>query len=186
MYGLSFDKINVIIACCEEIYGRYCTKKVKMITSTHNLLSSSQYKKVVHFVSVFFSCFCFWFLVLENLPPLRNHVKSLLIPSVLKRVQRWRASWIRSIVLAAWKRPPQNICYTLYDYVSYCYCYRFLVIMKSTLLWRYPCTLRVVVSQGRRLRFEERPFAFPSNMRVHVMPTSNDVWDHFLLIRRKH
>ena len=29
MYGLSFDKINVIIACCEEIYGRYCTKKSK-------------------------------------------------------------------------------------------------------------------------------------------------------------
>ena len=29
-------------------------KKVKMITSTHNLLSLSQYKKVVHFVSVFF------------------------------------------------------------------------------------------------------------------------------------
>ena len=29
MYGLSFEKINVIIACCEDIYGRYCTKKSK-------------------------------------------------------------------------------------------------------------------------------------------------------------
>ena len=34
---LRFDKINAIIAFCEEIYGRYCIKKVTMITSTHNL-----------------------------------------------------------------------------------------------------------------------------------------------------
>ena len=27
MYGLSFDKVNVIIACCEDIYGRHCIKK---------------------------------------------------------------------------------------------------------------------------------------------------------------
>ena len=27
MYGLSFDKINVIIACCKDIYGRYCIQK---------------------------------------------------------------------------------------------------------------------------------------------------------------
>ena len=33
-YGLSFDQINVIIMCCEEIYGRYCIKKVTMMTST--------------------------------------------------------------------------------------------------------------------------------------------------------
>lgn len=32
---------NVIIACCEDIYGRFCMKKVTMITSTHNLPSSS-------------------------------------------------------------------------------------------------------------------------------------------------
>ena len=35
MYGLSFDKANVIIACCKDIYGRYdVLKKVKMITFT--------------------------------------------------------------------------------------------------------------------------------------------------------
>ena len=33
-YGLSFDKINVIIICCEDINGRYCIKKVTMMTST--------------------------------------------------------------------------------------------------------------------------------------------------------
>ena len=27
MYSLSFDKINVIIACCEDIYGRHGIKK---------------------------------------------------------------------------------------------------------------------------------------------------------------
>ena len=27
MYDLSFDKINVIIACCEDVYGRYCIQK---------------------------------------------------------------------------------------------------------------------------------------------------------------
>ena len=27
MYGLSFDKINFIVACFEDIYGRYCIKK---------------------------------------------------------------------------------------------------------------------------------------------------------------
>ena len=27
MYGLSFDKIRVIIACCEDIYGCHCIKK---------------------------------------------------------------------------------------------------------------------------------------------------------------
>ena len=41
MYGLSFDKISVIIACSEGIYGRYRIKKVTMITSTHNLALSS-------------------------------------------------------------------------------------------------------------------------------------------------
>ena len=27
MHGLSFDKINFIIACCEDFYGRYCVQK---------------------------------------------------------------------------------------------------------------------------------------------------------------
>ena len=29
MYGLSFDKINVITACWEDIYVRYCIQKSK-------------------------------------------------------------------------------------------------------------------------------------------------------------
>ena len=29
MCGLSFDKINVIIACREDIYGGYCIQKKK-------------------------------------------------------------------------------------------------------------------------------------------------------------
>ena len=37
MYGLSFDKINVIIACCKDIYCRHCIEKVTIITSTHKL-----------------------------------------------------------------------------------------------------------------------------------------------------
>ena len=27
LYGSSFDKINVITACCADIYGHYCIKK---------------------------------------------------------------------------------------------------------------------------------------------------------------
>ena len=27
MYGLSFDKIRVIIACCDDIYDCHCIKK---------------------------------------------------------------------------------------------------------------------------------------------------------------
>ena len=39
MYGLRFDKIKIIIVCCMDIYRTVATasKKVKMITSTHNL-----------------------------------------------------------------------------------------------------------------------------------------------------
>ena len=29
MYGLSLDKIKVIIACCEDIYGRCCIQTSK-------------------------------------------------------------------------------------------------------------------------------------------------------------
>ena len=31
MYGLNLDKIKVIIACCEDIRGRYCIQTSKMI-----------------------------------------------------------------------------------------------------------------------------------------------------------
>ena len=49
-------------------------------------------------------------------------------------------------------------------------------------------TLRAVVSPGRALRERnhcEQPFDFPSSMRLHVTPTSNVKWRHFLLIRGK-
>jgi len=50
------------------------------------------------------------------------------------------------------------------------------------------CTLRAVVSPGRMLRERnhcKQPFDFPSSMRVHVTPTSNVKWHHFLFIRGK-
>ena len=50
------------------------------------------------------------------------------------------------------------------------------------------CTLGAVVSPGQTLRERdhcEEPFDFPSSMRLHVMPTSNVKWRHFLLIREK-
>ena len=50
MECLSFDKVNVIIACCEDIYGRHCIKKVTMIASSHKLSLSSLIQKVVHFL----------------------------------------------------------------------------------------------------------------------------------------
>ena len=46
-------------------------------------------------------------------------------------------------------------------------------------------TLRAVVSPGRKIRVRNhcgQPFDFPSSLRVHVMPTSNVKWRHFLLI----
>ena len=49
-------------------------------------------------------------------------------------------------------------------------------------------TLRAVVSPGRKIRVRnhcEQPFDFPSTMRVHVTPTSNVKWRHFLLILRE-
>ena len=41
---------NVIIACCEDICGRCCIQKSKMITSTYNLRLSSSKNKVVPFL----------------------------------------------------------------------------------------------------------------------------------------
>ena len=41
MYSLSFDKINVVIACYDDIFGRHSINKAAMITSTHNLLLPS-------------------------------------------------------------------------------------------------------------------------------------------------
>ena len=82
MYGLSFDKISVIIACCEDIYGRFCMKKVTMITSTHYLLSRMNKLDCDFLYRKNLSLVC----------PLRNHVTLLLSHQSFKRVQRWRAS----------------------------------------------------------------------------------------------
>ena len=93
MYGLSFDKINVIIACCEDIYGCTALKNVTMITSTHNLLLSSI--KCCSFFVVKNKQTRLRFLVLEKfitcLPPEKPR-DTAFTASVLKRVQRWRAS----------------------------------------------------------------------------------------------
>ena len=82
MCGLSFDKINVIIACREDIYGRSCIqKKKKMITSIHNLPLSPLTQKVVHFLLSRINKLDRDFLYWKNLSlvcPLRKHVTSLL------------------------------------------------------------------------------------------------------------
>ena len=41
MHGLSVDKINVIITCYDDVFGRYSIKETTMVTSTHNLPLSS-------------------------------------------------------------------------------------------------------------------------------------------------
>ena len=91
--SFSFEKINVIVACLRRSTVAAASKKEKMITSTHNLLLSSLIKKVVH-------------LMLSRINKLDRDILSpvcplrtcdiAFIPSVLKRVQRWRVSWIRS------------------------------------------------------------------------------------------
>ena len=86
MYGLSFDKINAITACCEDIYGRYCTQKSK------NDHFHPQFAIIVFIIKD-----CSFsvvknkqtrpqYLVLEKfitLCPLTNHVTITFIPSVL-------------------------------------------------------------------------------------------------------
>ena len=108
MECLSFDKVNVIIACCEDIYGRHCIKKVTMIASTHKLSLSSLIQKVVHFpvlsrINKLDRDLLYWKKNYHCLVcPLRNHMTSLLSASVLKRVQRRLASWIRCIFEPNW------------------------------------------------------------------------------------
>ena len=37
MYRSSTDKFHIIIAYCEDIYGRHCIEKITTLTSTYNL-----------------------------------------------------------------------------------------------------------------------------------------------------
>ena len=78
MYGLSFDKINVIIACCEDIYGRQCIKKKGDNDHFH-----------LQVVSIAFNINSCLFSVVKNkqtrlVCPLRNHVTSLLSHHALR------------------------------------------------------------------------------------------------------
>lgn len=40
--------------------------------------------------------------ILSLVCPLKNHVTVFFIPSILKRLQRWQVSWMRSIVFKTW------------------------------------------------------------------------------------
>ena len=74
------------------------SKKVKMVTSTHNLPISYFILKVIHFllsrINKLDRDFLYW-KILSLVGPLRSHVTS-----VLEREQRWGASWVRSILVA--------------------------------------------------------------------------------------
>lgn len=88
-YSSSFGKFCGIISCCEHIYGRHCIQKGTTITSTHNLpFLLSRINKLDR-------DFLYW-QTLSLVCPLRKSCDFAFIPSALKRVQRWRVSWMRS------------------------------------------------------------------------------------------
>ena len=78
-----FRQINIIIVCCKDIYRTVATafKKVKMVTSTHNLPLSSLIQKVVLFllsrINKLDRDFLYW-KKSSLVYPLKNHVTSLL------------------------------------------------------------------------------------------------------------
>ena len=91
MYGWSFDKINVIFACCEDIYSCYCIKKSNN-DHFHPFALSLFNIKSCSFSVVKNDCdFLYW----KNLSPVFAPEKprdvAFILP-VLKRVQRWQAS----------------------------------------------------------------------------------------------
>ena len=98
--SVSFEKINVITACCENIYGRYCIQKSK------NDQLHPQFAIIVFIIkSCSFSVVKnkqtrLRYLVLEKfitcLPPEKPRDYHF-YPISPKRVQKWRASWIRSV-----------------------------------------------------------------------------------------
>ena len=97
MYGLSFDKIIVIIDCCDHIYSHYCIKKrnndhfhPKFALILFNIKSCS-------FFVVKNDCdFLYWKNLSLVFTPHKPPAIAFILP-VLKRVQRWQASWIRSV-----------------------------------------------------------------------------------------
>ena len=97
MYGLSFDKINVIIACCDDTYSHYCIKKrnndhfhPKFALILFNIKSCS-------FFVVKNDCdFLYWKNLSLVFTPQKPPAIAFILP-VLKREQRWQASWIRSV-----------------------------------------------------------------------------------------
>ena len=82
-FWVSTKSVNVINVCCMDIYRTVATasKKVKMITSIHNLPLSSLIQNVVHFllsrINKLDRDFSYWKKLLL-VYPLRNHVTSLL------------------------------------------------------------------------------------------------------------
>lgn len=92
-----FRHFYVISAYCEDIYGRYCFQKSQwtVITSTHNNVPLYKGKKIKRsarppFLVLADFIFC--------LPPDKPRDITF-IPSVLRRLQRWRVSWIRFTLL---------------------------------------------------------------------------------------
>ena len=121
MYSSSFDKIDVIIVCCENIIRSLprflqvakCNFSccVTMSTSTHILPLSSLRWKVLHFLLSTLSKFDGYFLhwqIFSSLSPERNHVteshgkylSSAETPARWRGLaeERGRVSWVRCII----------------------------------------------------------------------------------------
>ena len=80
MYGLSFEKINVIIVATRTSSVATALKKITMITSTHNLPLSPLIQKFIHFLLSKINKLHCDFLYWKNLSlvcPLRNHAHDI-------------------------------------------------------------------------------------------------------------
>lgn len=96
----------LLFAHGEDIYGRHCVKKSNNDYFHPYVVIVVFNKKRCSFSVVKNNQTRWRFLVLEKkislVCPLRNNVTSLLSASVLKRVQRRRATWIRCIFEPNW------------------------------------------------------------------------------------
>ena len=117
MCSSSFDKICVNVTCWMDTYGRYCFQiNLQWTLSLITCISVFKIK-----ISLFYFV---WnkqtrprFLVLADFITCFPHQKPrdiAFFPSVLKRVQRWRVLWIRSITTKRNKqRGSKSINYNL-------------------------------------------------------------------------
>ena len=96
MYSSSFLKFYIIIDCCENIYCRYCIQ---------NSFPLSSLEESSLFYDVYNKQTRRRFLVSADLiiclPPEKPRDIDF-IPAVLKRVQRWRVSWISNDNRTEW------------------------------------------------------------------------------------